>query len=81
MARAQTEGHVKPLGRQTGNAAVMVDSDNPPAVKAMVEAGNVTVDVASVEYADAMRLCDEGLLEPIDPAIAARPPPTAPRRR
>ena len=34
----------------------------------MVEAGNVTVDVGDVEYADAIRLCDEGLLEPIDAA-------------
>ncbi|NEY91924.1 ABC transporter substrate-binding protein [Tabrizicola oligotrophica] len=66
---AQTEAHVKPWAAATGNAAVMVDSDNPaPALKAMVEAGNVTVDVASVEYADAVRLCDEGVLEPIDPA-------------
>ncbi|MFM7442286.1 MAG: extracellular solute-binding protein, partial [Tabrizicola sp.] len=66
---AQTEGHVKPWSAATGNVAVMVDSDNPaPAIKAMVEAGNVTVDVASVEYADAIRLCDEGLLEPIDAA-------------
>ncbi len=66
---AQTEGHVKPWMAATGNAAVMVDSDNPaPAIKAMVEAGNVTVDVASVEYADAIRLCDEGMLEPIDAA-------------
>ncbi|MGL4312310.1 MAG: ABC transporter substrate-binding protein [Paracoccaceae bacterium] len=64
---AQTEGHVKPWAAASGNAAVMVDSDNPaPAIKAMVEAGNVTVDVASVEYADAIRMCDEGLLEPFD---------------
>jgi len=67
---AQTEAHVKPWAAATGNAAVMVDSDNPaPAIKAMVEAGNVTVDVASVEYADAVRLCDEGILEPLDPAL------------
>ncbi|MBM3614995.1 MAG: extracellular solute-binding protein [Alphaproteobacteria bacterium] len=66
---AQTEAHVKPWAAATGNGAVMVDSDNPaPAIKAMVEAGNVTVDVASVEYADAIRLCDEGVLEPIDAA-------------
>lgn len=64
---AQTEGHVKPWAAASGNAAIMVDSDNPaPAIKAMVEAGNVTVDVASVEYADAIRMCDEGLLEPFD---------------
>ena len=72
---AQTEAHVKPWAAATGNAAVMVDSDNPaPAIKAMVEAGNVTVDVASVEYADAIRLCDEGILEPIDAAMLAPAP-------
>lgn len=72
---AQTEAHVKPWMAATGNETVMVDSDNPaPAIKAMVEAGNVTVDVASVEYADAIRLCDEGILEPIDPAMLAPAP-------
>ena len=66
---AQTEAHVKPFTAKTGIAATMTDSDNPATpIKAMVEAGNVTVDVASVEYADAIRLCDEGVLEPIDPA-------------
>ena len=66
---AQNEAFVKPFAASSGKATVMVDSDNPaPAIKAMVEAGNVTVDVASVEYADAIRLCDEGVLEPIDAA-------------
>ncbi len=64
---AQTEGHVKPWAAKTGNAAKMVDSDDPAVpIKAQVEAGNVTVDVASVEYAAAIRLCDEGVLEKID---------------
>lgn len=64
---AQTEAHVKPWSEKTGNKAVMIDSDNPATpIKAQVEANNVTVDVASVEYADAIRMCDEGLLEPID---------------
>ncbi len=67
---AQTEAHVKPWSAATGNGAVMLDSDNPATpIKAMVEAGNVTIDVASIEYADAIRLCDEGLLEPIDMAM------------
>lgn len=67
---AQTEGHLKPFTAETGIGTVMVDSDNPAQpIKAMVEAGNVTVDVASVEYADAIRLCDEGVLEPIDASI------------
>lgn len=66
---AQTEAFVKPFMAATGKPTIMVDSDNPaPAIKAMVEAGNVTVDVASLEYADAIRLCDEGVLEPIDAA-------------
>ena len=66
---AQTEAHVKPWAAASGFAAKMTDSDNPATpIKAMVEAGNVTVDVASVEYADAIRLCDEGILEPIDVA-------------
>jgi len=72
---AQTEAHVKPWMAATGNATVMVDSDNPaPAIKAMVEAGNVTVDVASVEYADAIRLCDDGALELIDVATLPAAP-------
>jgi putative spermidine/putrescine transport system substrate-binding protein len=67
---SQVEAYHKPYTAATGKAVVSVDSDNPaPAVKAMVEAGNVTVDVADVEYADAVRLCDEGMLEPIDHAI------------
>ena len=66
---AQTEAFVKPFIAATGKNTIMVDSENPaPAIKAMVEAGNVTIDVASVEYADGIRLCDEGVLEPIDPA-------------
>jgi putative spermidine/putrescine transport system substrate-binding protein len=64
---AQTEAHVKPWAAKSGFAAKMVDNDNPAQpIKAQVAAGNVTVDVASVEYADAIRLCDEGVLEKID---------------
>lgn len=70
---AQTEGHLKPFTAETGIPTTMVDSDNPATpIKAMVEANNVTVDVASLEYADAIRLCDEGVLEPID--INSLPP-------
>ncbi|MBK6467504.1 MAG: ABC transporter substrate-binding protein [Rhodobacter sp.] len=67
---AQTEAHLKPFTAATGIPTTMLDSDNPATpIKAMVEASNVTNDIASLEYADAIRLCDEGLLEPIDPAI------------
>ena len=57
----------------------MIDADNPATpLKAQVEAGNVTVDVADVEYSDAVRFCDEGLLEPIDPAMLPAAPDGTP---
>ncbi|PTV95870.1 putative spermidine/putrescine transport system substrate-binding protein [Rhodobacter aestuarii] len=67
---AEVEAHVKPFIEATGIKTTMIDADNPAApVKAQTESGNVSVDVALLEYADAVRLCDEGLLEEIDPAI------------
>lgn len=70
---SQIEAYHKPFAAATGVNVISVDSDNPaPAIKAMVEAGNVTIDVADVEYADAVRLCDDGMLEPI--GIDALPP-------
>ncbi|MDZ4093408.1 MAG: ABC transporter substrate-binding protein [Paracoccaceae bacterium] len=64
---SQIEAYHKPFTAATGQAVISVDSDNPaPQVKTQVEAGNVSVDVADVEYADAIRLCDEGMLESID---------------
>ena len=61
------EAYAKPFTAESGIAVNIADADNPATpIKAMVEAGNVTSDVASVEYADAVRLCDEGLLEEID---------------
>ncbi|TJZ94198.1 ABC transporter substrate-binding protein [Paracoccus gahaiensis] len=64
------EAYAKPFTAETGIAVTMSDADNPATpIKAQVEAGNVSIDVASVEYADAVRLCDEGALEVIDPAI------------
>ncbi len=67
---SQVEGYNKPFTAATGKNVTMVAADNPNApIKAMVEAGNVTVDVADLEYADAVRMCDEGLLEPIDHSI------------
>lgn len=65
--KSHVEAYVKPFEAETGIKVNVADADNPATpIKAMVEAGNVTTDVASVEYADAVRLCDEGLLELID---------------
>lgn len=76
---SQTEAYYKPFTAETGIVINSVDADNPAVpIKAMVEAGNVTVDVADVEYADAVRLCDEGLLETIDASILAPAPDGTP---
>jgi putative spermidine/putrescine transport system substrate-binding protein len=78
-SESQVEAYQKPFAAKTGIKVIALDADNPAVpVKAMVEAGNVTVDVVDVEYADGVRLCDEGLLEPIDPAILAPAPDGTP---
>lgn len=78
-SQSQLEAYAKPYTAQTGVKVNMVDADNPATpVKAMVEAKNVTIDVADVEYADAIRLCDEGMLETIDPAILPAAPDGTP---
>lgn len=66
-SNSQIEAYHKPFTAESGIKVNSVDADNPATpVKAQVEAGNVTIDVASVEIADAVRLCDEGLVEEID---------------
>ena len=78
-ANSQVEAYHKPFAAKTGVNVVSIDADNPATpIKAMVEAGNVTVDVASVEFADAVRFCDEGLLETIDPAMLTPAPDGTP---
>lgn len=65
--KSQVEAYHKPFTAETGIKINSVDADNPATpIKAQVEAGNVTIDVADVEFSDAVRLCDEGLLEEID---------------
>ncbi|MEL7239096.1 MAG: ABC transporter substrate-binding protein, partial [Planctomycetota bacterium] len=77
--KSQVEAYHKPFTEKTGVKVNSVDSDNPAKpIRTQVEAGNVTVDVADVEYSDAIRLCDEGLIEPIDTSgLPAAPDGTA----
>jgi putative spermidine/putrescine transport system substrate-binding protein len=76
---SQVEAYNKPFTAETGIKTTMIDADNPATpIKAQVEAGNVTVDVADVEYSDAVRLCDEGLLEPIDASMLPAAPDGTP---
>jgi putative spermidine/putrescine transport system substrate-binding protein len=77
--KSQVEAYLKPFTAETGIKTTMVDADNPATpIKAQVEAGNVTVDVADVEYSDAVRLCDEGLLVEIDTAMLPAAPDGTP---
>lgn len=64
---SQVEAYHKPWAAATGNQVISEDYNGGLAeVKAQVEAGNVTWDVVDVEMSDAIRGCDEGLLEVID---------------
>lgn len=77
--KSQIEAYDKPFTEATGIKVNMVDADNPATpIKAQVEAGNVTTDVADVEYSDAVRMCDEGLIIPIDPAVLPPAPDGTP---
>ncbi|MCT8159349.1 ABC transporter substrate-binding protein [Pseudoruegeria sp. SHC-113] len=77
--KSQVEAYHKPFTAETGISINSVDADNPATpIKAQVEAGNVTVDVADVEFSDAVRLCDEGLLEEIDLSMLPAAPDGTP---
>ncbi len=77
--KSQVEAYHKPWIAATGNSIVSEDySGGLAEVKAQVEAGNVTWDVVDVEFSDAVRGCDEGLLEEIDPSILPPAPDGTP---
>jgi putative spermidine/putrescine transport system substrate-binding protein len=65
--KSQVEAYHKPWSEKTGKKIVSEDYNGGIAeIKAQVEAGNVTWDIVDVELSDAVRACDEGLLEVID---------------
>jgi len=67
---SQIKAYHEPFTRETGITINSADySGGLAEIKAQVEAGNVTWDVVDVELSDAVRGCDEGLLETIDPSI------------
>ena len=73
-SEAQRAAFVEPWNGDDRNFAVrLVDAPSSAvALAAQVEAGAVTVDVVDLQQPDAVRACDEGLLEPID--VSAFPP-------
>jgi putative spermidine/putrescine transport system substrate-binding protein len=65
--KSQVEAYHKPWMAKTGNKIKSEDySGGIAEIKAQVEAGNVTWDLVDVELSDAIRACDDGLLEVID---------------
>ena len=62
--KSQVEAYHKPWMAKTGKSIVSEDYGGGIAeIKAQVESGNVTWDIVDVELSDAIRACDEGLLE------------------
>ncbi len=65
--KSQVEAYHKPYIAKTGAKIKSEDYNGGIAeIKAQVEAGNVSWDIVDVELSDAIRACDEGLLETID---------------
>lgn len=76
---SQIEAYNKPFTEETGIRVNMIAADNPATpLRAQVEARNVTGDVFDIEVSDAIRLCDEGALVEIDPAILPDAPDGTP---
>ena len=68
--KSQVEAYHKPFIAKTGVKINSEDYNSGLAeIRAQVEAGNIVWDLVDVEMSDAMRACDEGLLETIDPAV------------
>ena len=77
--KSQVEAYHKPWMAKTGKTIISEDYGGGIAeIKAQVESGNVTWDVVDVELADALRACDEGLLETIDHSMLPPSPEGVP---
>jgi len=68
--KSQVEAYHKPWNGYTGNTVISEDYNGGLAeIKAQVEAGNVTWNLVDVELSDAVRGCDEGILEVMDHSV------------
>ena len=76
---SQIKAYHEPFAQMTGIKVNSVDYNGGMAeIKAQVEAGNVSWDVVDVEISDAIKGCDEGLLERIDHSILPPAPDGTP---
>ena len=79
--KSQVKAYHEPYTAKTGTVIRSEDYNGGLAeVKAQVEAGNVTWDLVDVELSDAIRGCDEGLLEPIDLSVLPPAPDGTPAK-
>jgi putative spermidine/putrescine transport system substrate-binding protein len=77
--RSQVKAYHEPFTKKTGIAILSEDYNGGLAqIKAQVDAGNVRWDLVDLELSDAVRGCDEGLLERIDPGILPPAPDGTP---
>jgi putative spermidine/putrescine transport system substrate-binding protein len=79
FSQSQIEAYQKPFSAKTGvkiNAEVY--NGGLAEIRAQVQAGNVTWDVADVEKQDLTGGCDEGLFEQIDPSMLSPAPDGTP---
>ena len=77
--RACVLGYHEPFMAETGIRVQLEDYNGGLAqIRAQVDTGNVYWDVVDMEIADAVRACDEGLLEPIPTDVLAPAPDGTP---
>jgi len=77
--QSQIKAYHRPWEKLTGNTVNSEDYNGGLAeIRAQVEAGNVTWDIVDLETRDAVRGCEEGLLERIDPSTLPPAPDGTP---
>jgi putative spermidine/putrescine transport system substrate-binding protein len=77
--RSQVKAYHEPFTEKTGVTILSEDYNGGLAqIKAQVDAGNVRWDLVDLEMSDAVRGCDEGLLERINPDILPPAPDGTP---
>ncbi len=80
--KSQVKAYHEPFMKKTGIKINSEDySGGLAEIKAQVESKNVKWDVVDVEMSDAVRGCDDGLLEPIDKSILPPAPDGTPAEK
>jgi len=79
---SQVKAYHEPFEKQTGIEVNSVDYNGGLGqIRAQVETGNIAWDVVDLEMSDAVRGCDEGLLQPVDHSMLPPAPDGTPATR